>query len=307
VTSDARLRVAVVGAAGFIGSNVTDELRRRGHDVLAIGRRDRDVDVVDDLSDPVRLSDVLRDRRIDAVCHCAWNGHPRSSGHQYVEQFEANLRTSSTVAVAVGTSRVMHLMFMSTGGGASVPATSGALPPAYGWAKACAEAVLSASAEAFGYRYTCLRPTAVYGPGQDPATKLGAVAVFAQRLLEGQPLEILGSMEAGRDFLHVLDLAELTAECVEQRVVGTFEVGGPEFVSLASLIAALERASGRRAAVNLLPTTGLDPVRVQLDNGPVTVATGWRPRRRLADELGQILADLGRRANQSVPAPSQHR
>jgi hypothetical protein len=38
--------------------------------------------------------------------------------------------------------------------------------------------------------------------------------------------------------------------------------------------------------------TGVDPERVELDDGPITEATGWRPTRRVQDAIPEVLAEL---------------
>jgi UDP-glucose 4-epimerase len=130
-----------------------------------------------------------------------------------------------------------------------------------------AESTCAATAHDFGFALTTLRPTAVYGPGQDPGSGLGAVTVFLAQLLRGETLHVYGEPGQSRDYLHVADLAACIRAVVAARPQGTFEVGGPEPVRVDELVALLERVLDRRADLVVEPATGLDPVEVRLALG----------------------------------------
>jgi UDP-glucose 4-epimerase len=165
------------------------------------------------------------------------------------------------------------------------------------------EATAMVTAEAFGYLLTVVRPTAVYGPGQDPAKGLGAVAVFAQQILSGRPIHVFGSLDTSRDFLHVDDLAEAIVRLAARRASGTFEVGGPELVTLRTLIDELERVIGRRAIVEVTARTGLDRDSVLLDSTTLESTISWAPGRTVADQLPDVVVDVAARLD--IPAPNR--
>ena len=157
------------------------------------------------------------------------------------------------------------------------------------------ESVIATTARDFAYNLAVLRPTAVYGPGQDLHKGLGVVTVFVRNMLLDEPLRLFGSTENGRDFLHVSDLADCVVAAVELRLGGTYELGGPEVVRLRELIGLLEGLIGRTATVQREPDSPVDPLLVALDNGPFTAATGWAPRRHLAESLPEVIADVAAR------------
>ena len=168
-----------------------------------------------------------------------------------------------------------------------------------------AEGVLEATADSFGTILTILRPSAVFGPGQDPAGRLGVVAVFADRLLQGLPLEVFGSLEQSRDFLHVRDLVDVVVACLSERVSGVFPVGGPHQVTIGSLIRTLEGAAGVAAQVRMVEVSGVDPVVVQLDNSALLAAVGWKPKRDLPGSVDEVFGEMVRlRRNASAVDPA---
>jgi UDP-glucose 4-epimerase len=296
-------RVVVTGAAGFIGRHVVSGLRAGGCEVLGIGRHPADVvALVDDLTDVGILRAFLEHEQVDSLVHCAWNGHPRSSAHDFAGQLQSNVVTSTNVGLASGLAGVEQLVFISSGG-AGHKGSRDLPPPAYGWAKMAAEGVLTATAASFGTVLTTLRPSAVFGPGQNPEGQLGAVAVFADRLLRGLPLDVFGSLEQSRDFLHARDLADAVLACLTHRAAGVFPVGGPSQIAIGSLIRTIERACHREAEVRLVASNGVDQVVVHLDGSALHAATGWKPRRDLETNVDEVVAYIAGLHQLSADSP----
>lgn len=248
--------VAVTGAAGFIGSHVCKELEARGHEVVRLVRPA--------LDNKLSLANQLQG--VEAICHCAWSGHPRQD-----VDISRNIATSTLVAMAADLAHVEHMIFMSSGGGIKGNTE-------YAIGKNGVEGLYHKSLGLFDFELTVLRPSAVYGPGQDPSKGLGAVMTFLDAVRHNKPIHILGSPYSGRDFLHVEDLAKCVAEVIEQKTFGTFEVGGPEVVELNRLITLIELALEKTALVQIENPSGVDPQIVKLDNGPIREATGWTPK-----------------------------
>lgn len=289
-------RVLVTGAAGFIGRHVAATAAARGHHVVSLVRRPG-VDVpgtvvVDDLSDPARLVDLLTSEGIDRVVHAAWQGHPRAAGTDLVGQLASNVHPSTNLMVAASTVGVGAIVFLSTGGG---QARSGDLHPAYGVSKRLVESFLLELGEQFGFAAIVLRPSAVYGPGQDPTTGLGAVATFARRLLLDEPIRVFGSLANGRDFLHVDDLTRLVLAAAESPRPGVYPAGGPGVVRLDELLGVLEREVGRAARLEVVPQSAIEPTLVALDNSAATDAFGWRPTVTIEAGAHGVVHDIGAR------------
>src|SRR6185436_2286769 len=67
-----KMRIAVTGAAGFVGTHLTHRLESEGHDLVLISRRPRkenDQIAADDLSDASVLRELFRGCKV--VAHCA--------------------------------------------------------------------------------------------------------------------------------------------------------------------------------------------------------------------------------------------
>lgn len=260
------MRIAVTGANGFVGSHLSSYLVSKGHQVIGLVRPSLD----DQNSLAVKLEGV------EALVHCAWAGHPRNE-----VDTQRNVYTSMVVGKAADLAGVDHMVFMSSGGGIG-SITS------YSSSKCEVESLFSKDFGLFNFDLTVLRPTAVYGEGQDPSKGLGAVTTFLDAVENDKPIHILGSPYSGRDFLYVGDLAECVESVITNRVLGTFDVGGPEVVHLIELIAMIEKVLERKATVQIENPTGVDPQTISLDNGPITNATGWAPKTRVEGWLNEL-------------------
>lgn len=100
----------------------------------------------------------------------------------------------------------------------------------------------------YGMEGVCLRLFNVYGPGQalsNPYT--GVLAIFAARLLNGQPPMIFEDGEQRRDFVHVRDVARAFADALElpEAAGETFNIGSGRDRSVAEVAVELARAMGR--------------------------------------------------------------
>jgi dTDP-L-rhamnose 4-epimerase len=101
---------------------------------------------------------------------------------------------------------------------------------------------------AYGIEGVCLRLFNVYGPGQalsNPYT--GVLAIFASRLLNGQPPMIFEDGEQRRDFVHVDDVARAFADSLElpQAAGHTFNIGSGRDWSVKEVAQQLARAMGK--------------------------------------------------------------
>src|SRR5690606_5225750 len=122
------------------------------------------------------------------------------------------------------------------------------------------------------YPVTVLRFPNVYGRGSQ-----AVMAKFLDRLTQGQPVTLEGSGEQVRDFLAVEDAARGIAAAVEHRAPGAYNIATGVGTSLRQLLALLEVASDRTAAVEQRPANPLTQGRSVLDPARARTALGWAP------------------------------
>jgi len=293
-------RVLVTGGAGFIGSHVAEVLHTLGWHV----------EVLDNLSsgDPANVPEGIRlhigdirsdadlravfgGAQFDAIVHCAAQTSVERSMKNPDLDWQVNVLGTRRLAAMAKAKRVHRFVFLSSGGAiygdTAQPADEKTMPAPrnyYGLHKYAAEEILRAEA----LSHAILRPSNVYGLRQRSDAEGGVVAIFHQRLLAGEPLEIHGSGQQVRDFVHVSDVvgAVLAALVTEGDVI--WNVASGEATSIIELAKAMAALVGHPMEVRYSPRRPGDVDRSLL-NPAALLATGlWGPPLSLAEGLSEL-------------------
>jgi len=164
----------------------------------------------------------------------------------------------------------------------------------YAASKVFAEHLLFAKVRRDGLPAVSLRPFNVYGPGQ---VGEGAVRIFAERALRGEPLQVTGDGSQSRAWLYVSDfVSALLAVASQPSSWGrSYNVGDPEtLVSTLELARKVNSLAGSEGGIELVPHPGQD-VRARWPRTELLrSATGWTPRVGLDEGLDRTI-DFWRR------------
>jgi UDP-glucose 4-epimerase len=263
--------VLVTGAAGFIGSNLTDRLlqngqRVRGFDNFSTGRpeflesalRSPSFDLREgDLLDLPKLKAAMAD--VETVYHLAANADVRHGPEHTRKDLEQNTIGTANVLEAMKACGVKRLAFASTGsvyGEPDVFPTPENAPfpiqtSLYAASKLAAEGLIGAYCEAFGIQSWIFRFVSILGERYTH----GHVYDFCEQLLRHpESLQVLGNGKQRKSYLYVQD-------CID------------------AMFIALERASGKVNIVNL----GTDEYCTVDDSiGWITGRLGLNPTRQYA-------------------------
>lgn len=221
------MRAVVTGGAGFIGSTLVDRLLAGGHDVTVIddlsrGNRTNLGDAGDrirfieaDVLDP-DLVRMLTAAEPEVIFHLAAQIDVRESVADPARDARVNILGTINVAEAARTAGVRKIVFTSSGG--SIYGTPELLPVTeetpinplspYAVSKASGELYLNAFSSLHALECTHLALANVYGPRQDPHGEAGVVAIFAERLIRGEPTKVFGDGANTRDYVFVGDVAD---------------------------------------------------------------------------------------------------
>ena len=286
------MRIVLTGGAGFIGSHVAESLLAAGHDVIVIddlshGRRANVPAAARFIELDIRaagFATLLTDLRPDVVNHHAAQIAVQVSLDRPVFDAEVNILGSLRLIEACRAVGVGKLIYSSTGGAAVgepqyLPVDE-AHPVAplspYGISKHTVEHYLQYYGRTHGLRYTILRYPNVYGPRQDPEGEAGVVAIFARRMLAGQPVTIHGDGEQTRDFVHVDDIVQANLLALEQGDGGLYHLGSGIETSVNTIFTHLARATGCQQAPQYGPALPGEVRRICLDASKAARELGWR-------------------------------
>ena len=147
----------------------------------------------------------------------------------------------------------------------------------YGVAKKAVGDYLFAYRELHGLEYTALALANVYGPRQDPHGEAGVVAIFAGRLLAGEPCLIYGDGKQTRDFVYVDDVVDAFSRAAERGSGLICNIGTGTETSVNELYAALARNAGVSQPPIYAPARAGELQRSCLDANRASIHLGWKP------------------------------
>ena len=287
------MRYVVTGAAGFIGSHLTEALIADGHDVVP-------VDSFTDYYDPalkednaaafdVSRLDLAEDELaldgFDGVFHLAGQPGVRSSFSEFDVYVRRNIVATQKVferAARAGV-RVVFASSSSVYGDAERYPTPEDATPApispYGITKLACEHL----AHAYKLDAVLLRYFTVYGPRQRPDM---AFARVVDALARGASFELYGDGRQSRSFTYVADAVAATIAAMDRAKAGTlYNVGGGTEATMRDAIATLEDVSGQTLDLAMRPAAAGDVRRTAADTRRVEHDLRWRATTELGDGL----------------------
>lgn len=300
-------KVLVTGGGGFIGSHLAEALSR-----------DKDVGVLDNFSVGTQNKALLESQGIlvktgdirdfntvkscvigcHTVFHLAAMNRAARSIQDPLEANAVNVDGTLNVLEACRKHDVEKLVFASSssvyGGGTDVKREDSPCRPLhpYGVGKRTGEEYCRIYHEVYGLKTVVLRYVSVYGPRQRGDIPYAAVVPkFIEQLLAGKPLTVFGDGTQKRHFTYVQDTVDITVTASQKpHAVGQiFNVAAPEEKSILSIVAAMERVTGKTACIAHQPPAGPDPARNTMDTTKIKKTLGVQPSHTLENGLQKMV------------------
>jgi len=300
------MHVVVTGAAGFIGSHTVERLIARGHQVTGIDsfdgylyaseiKRRNAADLAGlprfrlieaDICDPAAVAQAIAGD-VDVVCHLAALAGVRPSLAEPLRYLRTNITGTGVIVERMRELGLQRLVFASSSSvyGAK-PGTDVAafgeddpcLRPAspYAATKRMNELQLSAYRDLYDLGVFALRFFTVYGPRQ--RTDM-AISKFLDAISKGRPIVVFGDGSSRRDYTFIDDIVTGVVAAIERIEPKRYELinlGGTRTISLAELVATVERVVGKPAVIDRQPN--------QPGDVPITYANIDRARALLGYE-----------------------
>lgn len=288
------MKILVTGGAGFIGSTTVDLAIKAGHKVVVVDNFSTGVESnLHPEAEVFRLDIADRDLlklfaewNFDAVMHCAAQIDVRKSVENPVFDAQTNILGALNVLEAVRLTGVKRFVFSSTGGAIygdtdnrPTPVGEACLPICpYGVTKLSIEHYLYYYREIHGLMAFALRYGNVYGPRQNPHGEAGVVAIFAKRMLQGQPLVINGDGSQTRDYVFVEDVARANLMALESGLNGIANVGTGLETNVNQIFQLLNENLGAEAEEVHGPAKPGEQKTSCLAIGETERILGWKPR-----------------------------
>lgn len=218
------MRIILLGAAGFIGTNLVFELAKNRDDNIVVIDRDAryfhnfeekkfpNVELVEsNLEENTDYDQLTKD--CDIVYHLVSTTVPTTSNRRISQELSANVIVSTNLFEACARNHVKKIVFISSGGtvyGKEVNCPLDEDTPtnpitSYGVQKIAIEKLLSLYSYMYGFDYRIIRLANPYGPYQRPNGVLGAVTTFTYKALKHEKIQVYGDGSVVRDYIYIDD------------------------------------------------------------------------------------------------------
>ena len=294
------MKLLVTGGAGFIGSNLTDELVRLGHEVLIIdnlslGKKEylnpRAKFFKKDIRDYKSISPVFKG--VDCVFHLAAQPRIQPSIINPAESFDNNVLGTFNVLLASHRNKVKKIVYSASssayGDQPKLPLkeTMTAYPKnPYALFKYMGEEMCHLFHGLYGLPTVCLRYFNVYGERQSTKGAYATViGIFLSQKKIGKALTIVGDGNQRRDFTYVKDVANANILAMKsQKVIGRLiNIGSGENYSVNEVAKMIDKKH-----IFIPPRPGETKVTLA-DISVAKKLLGWRPKVRLENWIEKMV------------------
>jgi UDP-glucuronate 4-epimerase len=307
------MKALVTGGAGFIGSALVDLLLAEGHEVEVL---DDFNDFYDprikranlasalktarlheaDIRDAEAIDRVAREGKFDIIFHLAARAGVRPSIKQPRLYIDANVTGTFNLLEAARRNGVGRFIFASSSSVYGVIKTTPfseemcinqTISP-YAATKLAGEQLCSNYSHLYGMRCTCLRFFTVYGPRQRPDL---AIHKFTSSIFETRPIDQYGDGSTRRDYTYIDDIIQgvMAAARYDGELFDIFNLGENQTTTLRELIALIEAALGKKAAINRMPEQPGDVPLTYADISKAQRLLGYKPSTRIADGIPKFV------------------
>ena len=299
------MRYLVTGGAGFIGSNIVDELVRRAHDVTVLddfssGKEEN----IAGVRKQIRLIRgsicdlaVAREacKQVDYVLHLAARTSVPRSVVDPLETNRVNIDGTLNVLVAARDAKVRRIVYAASSaayGETEILPKVETMPLApispYGVTKLVGEMYAQVFGRVYGLENASIRYFNVFGPRQDPASQYsGVLSRFMLAILEGAAPTVYGDGEQSRDFTYVDNVVDITVRACEAPDASgkIFNGGTGKRISLNAVLKQLESITERKIkATHVAPRAG-DILHSQAEIALARQVLGYEPHVSFEDGL----------------------
>ena len=260
------MRYLVTGGAGFIGSNIVDELVRRNHEVVVLDNlstgKEENLKVVRKKID-IRNQSITDLPAVQSACkgadyviHLAALASVPRSVQNPLETNSVNIDGTLNVLLAARDSKVRRFVFAASssayGEAPDLPKTesmpSSPISP-YGVTKYVGELYGQVFGRVYGLENVSVRFFNVFGPRQDPTSQYsGVLSRFMLAVIQGRPPVVYGDGEQSRDFTYIDNIVDETLRACEAKGASgmVFNGGTGARISLNEVLKVLSKITGKK-------------------------------------------------------------
>ncbi len=312
------MKILVTGAAGFIGSNLSEKLAS-DNEVTGIDNFDPfysrsikennlkvllPMDVFSfyetDLLDYGRLDEIFTEHKFDTVIHLAAKAGVRPSILDPVGYTRHNVEATVNILEAAKKHGVKNIVLASSssvyGNNTKVPFSETdnvdyPISPYAATKKSC-ELLSHTYSKLHDLKIASLRFFTVYGRRQRPDL---AIAKFTRMIDRGEPIPFYGDGTTERDYTYIDDIVEGVEKCMHwlsgqpEGCWEVFNLGESRTTTLTGLVSLIENALGKKAVIDKQPMQPGDVKRTFADISKARSYFGYSPRTGMEEGIAEYV------------------
>lgn len=309
------MNILITGAAGFIGSHVSEFFVAQGHFVIGIDnfdnfypKRFKQLNIKGlmnspqfqfheaDICDLNSLKTIFSSNKIEVVIHLAAKAGVRPSIDAIADYYDVNLNGTISLLEAMKYSNVKKMLFASSssvyGHNPKVPfsesdSVDNPISP-YASTKKSGELVCHVYSHLYGFDITCLRFFTVYGPKQRPDL---AIHKFTRLIDEGKPIPFFGDGSTARDYTFIEDIVNgINCALINLRGYSIYNLGEAQVITLNQMVYTIENALGKKATLDKLEMQQGDVQITYADISKARKEIGYNPVFSFNDGVNAFIA-----------------
>jgi UDP-glucose 4-epimerase len=272
------MNVLLLGAAGFIGTNLTIKLAQNSENNITLVDTSKlffsnigsmgfkNVSIKESAFEvDTDFDSLLKDQEV--VYHLVSTTVPTTSNQQIPQELMANIVVTANMLEACVRCGVKKVVFISSGGtvygkeiGCPLKEDTATFPiSSYGVQKVTIEKLLYLYRYMYGLDYRIIRLANPYGPYQRPNGVLGAITTFTYKALKGEEITVFGDGSVVRDFIYIDDAVRAITNIVDgENMHRTFNVGCGYGTSIKEVLDAIHDALGIEMNITYKPGRKVD-------------------------------------------------
>lgn len=302
------MRVIITGGAGFIGSNLIDNLVKSKKKIFEIICLDNYItgsySNISHLKGKIKIikSDVrninqisyLKNKKIDVIIHLAAIADIVPSISEPNKYIENNFLSTLKVLEFCRLKKVKKLIYSASSSCYGIPKKYPTVETEdidckypYAFSKYAAEKLIMHYKKVYKLNVISLRFFNVYGPRARTTGTYGAVfGVFLAQKFHNKPLTVVGDGTQKRDFIHVNDLSDAIIKCLKIKKNYIFNLGGGNPVSVIKIARMISKK------IIFIPKRPGEPDITYADISLARKVLKWEPRVSIEEGVKSLLTNL---------------
>ena len=312
------MKILITGAAGFIGSHLSETLLNEGHEIVGFdnfdpfydrGIKERNLEkslsieafslIEGDLNNSADMKTLFSGQKYDVVIHLAAKAGVRPSIKHPLDYTKVHIQGTQNLLEMMKIEGIKRLVFASS---SSVYGNSTVVPynenmnvnnpiSPYAATKVAGEVLCSSYRQLFGISATCLRFFTVYGPRQRPEM---AIAKFIRKAYNGESISVFGDGTSSRDFTYIDDIIQGVVSAVHTDLgYEIINLGESATIDLNSLIALIEKLTGKEVKKDHIEMQPGDVFTTYADISKAKELLNYKPTTNMEEGISKYIEWLG--------------